>query len=291
MSGTAGFDIRLFDDSATFQRDVLPMLYADPIGNNLLLGAFGRSLAEDVPGWLAAAYEGGRPALALARFGGFPFSLSIGAAEAAEPLAQAAAVHLLDVQGVTGPAASAEPFAAAFGKATGRAITSRVATRLYALRAVIDPARPAAGRLRLASALEAGWISDWLVAFAVEAGLSPGERRHDHMQAAVARRIAARQQFIWEAAGRPVAIAAVVSIGVVGARIGGVYTLPDERGHGYASACVAALSHHVLDEGRAWCALFADAANPISNAIYQRLGYRANCLYRAFDFAAGSVGP
>jgi len=287
MSGT-GFDIRLFDNAASFQRDMLPTLAADPVGNNLLLGGLSRSLAEDAPSWLAAAYEDDRPALAVARFGGFPFSLSTGSPQAAEPLAQAASAYLLDVQGVTGPVETVEPFAEAFGKATGRAIAARTVMQLYALRQVVDPARPAAGRLRLAKVLETGWISDWLVAFAVEADLTAAERRHDYMQVAVARRIAARQQCVWEVADLPVAIAAFVPIGGEGARIGGVYTLPAERGRGYGSACVAALTQQILDQGRAWCSLFADADNPISNAIYRRLGYQPHCLYRSFDFATGS---
>ena len=59
-----------------------------------------------------------------------------------------------------------------------------------------------------------------------------------------------------------------------GIAIGGVYTPPESRGHGYASACVAALSQRQLDAGRAFCALYTDLANPTSNSIYQKIGYR-----------------
>jgi predicted GNAT family acetyltransferase len=57
-------------------------------------------------------------------------------------------------------------------------------------------------------------------------------------------------------------------------RVGGVYTPPALRGHGYASANVAAASQHALDSGAVACMLYTDRANPTSNRIYQALGYR-----------------
>jgi predicted GNAT family acetyltransferase len=52
-----------------------------------------------------------------------------------------------------------------------------------------------------------------------------------------------------------------------------VYTPKEHRGRGYASAAVAAVSRMLRDQG-ARVTLFTDQANPVSNAIYQRLGYR-----------------
>ena len=45
-------------------------------------------------------------------------------------------------------------------------------------------------------------------------------------------------------------------------------------GRPYAGACVAALSARVLAAGQR-CILSTDRANPTSNAVYRRLGYRA----------------
>ena len=53
-----------------------------------------------------------------------------------------------------------------------------------------------------------------------------------------------------------------------------VYTPPEHRGKGYASACVASLSKRIRGEGYR-CILYTDLGNPISNAIYRRIGYRA----------------
>ena len=58
-----------------------------------------------------------------------------------------------------------------------------------------------------------------------------------------------------------------------GIRIGYVYTPPESRARGYASALVAAVSQKMLDEGFAFCVLYTDLSNPTSNAIYARVGY------------------
>jgi predicted GNAT family acetyltransferase len=69
-----------------------------------------------------------------------------------------------------------------------------------------------------------------------------------------------------------------------GVRITLVYTPPSFRGRGYASACVAALSASLLASGRKFCFLFTDLANPTSNSIYQKLGYRPVCDMREYCF-------
>jgi predicted GNAT family acetyltransferase len=57
-------------------------------------------------------------------------------------------------------------------------------------------------------------------------------------------------------------------------RVGPVYTPPEHRGRGYGAAVTAAVSQAALDAGAAGVVLFTDLANPTSNALYERLGYR-----------------
>ncbi len=57
------------------------------------------------------------------------------------------------------------------------------------------------------------------------------------------------------------------------ARVGPVYTPPEQRGRGYASAAVAGVSQALLDQDARVC-LFTDLANPTSNRIYAALGFR-----------------
>jgi hypothetical protein len=68
-----------------------------------------------------------------------------------------------------------------------------------------------------------------------------------------------------------------------GVAVNAVYTPPGWRGRGYATNAVARLSAGLLAEGRRFCVLFTDLANPVSNAIYPRIGYRPRAdftLYR-----------
>jgi len=40
----------------------------------------------------------------------------------------------------------------------------------------------------------------------------------------------------------------------------------------------------LLDEGRRFCALFTDLANPTSNRIYHKIGYRPVCDFDEYVF-------
>jgi predicted GNAT family acetyltransferase len=69
-----------------------------------------------------------------------------------------------------------------------------------------------------------------------------------------------------------------------GVRISLVYTLPEFRSKRYASACVAALSQRMLNFGGRFCYLFTDLSNPVSNHVYQRLGYVPVCDFEEYQF-------
>ena len=79
--------------------------------------------------------------------------------------------------------------------------------------------------------------------------------------------------YIWEDGG-PVSMLQATGATPHGIRIGAVYTPPELRRRGYASALTAAASQAELDRGRRWCFLFTNLANPTSNRIYQAIGYR-----------------
>jgi predicted GNAT family acetyltransferase len=59
-----------------------------------------------------------------------------------------------------------------------------------------------------------------------------------------------------------------------GMTVGGVYTPPELRGKGYATSCVAELSRNILQSGKKFCVLTTDLANPTSNSIYIKIGYK-----------------
>jgi predicted GNAT family acetyltransferase len=91
--------------------------------------------------------------------------------------------------------------------------------------------------------------------------------------------------YLW-ADGEPVSLAARRRQLPHGASVGPVYTPPAMRGHGYATACVAALSQAILDAGAHFCTLFTNLANPTTNRIYQRIGYQPLCDFGEYSFHA-----
>ncbi len=62
-----------------------------------------------------------------------------------------------------------------------------------------------------------------------------------------------------------------------------VYTPKNFRGHGYASALVAAVSQQFVNLGKK-CILFTDLANSTSNSIYQKVGYRPLADFKHIEF-------
>ncbi|QKW21338.1 GNAT family N-acetyltransferase [Kitasatospora sp. NA04385] len=161
-------------------------------------------------------------------------------------------------------------FAAARERHTGRGWSVEFHERLYRLGELTPPAAPPAGRSRLAEPADRELLAEWLAAFCVEAGVRAPE---DPLLEAD-QRIAARALLVREDAdGRVVAMAGA-SPAVAGmSRIGPVYTPPELRGRGHASALTAAASAHARAGGAAEVLLYTDLANPTSNAIYQRIGY------------------
>lgn len=153
----------------------------------------------------------------------------------------------------------------------------------YELTEVIMPSQRPAGRMRLAEAADEDLLVEWGMRFNIECELpeadspdpSGDERRR------VQRVIERRARMIWEVDGTPVSMAGVTRVSRFGSTVAAVYTPDAQRGNGYASQLVAELSSHLMSQGAPRCMLFTDARNPVSNAIYQRIGYR-----HAVDFLA-----
>jgi predicted GNAT family acetyltransferase len=152
--------------------------------------------------------------------------------------------------------------------------------RIYELRQV-TPAPSTPGRFRVAAEADVPLVASWTRRFIEEALPNDDPNVADE---AAKRRIRGGEMFLWEDGGRPVSMAAKSRPMNRGITVNMVYTPPDLRGRGYATACVAALSQHLLDEGWKFCVLFTDLSNPTSNSIYQKIGYRPVCDFDQLGF-------
>jgi predicted GNAT family acetyltransferase len=130
---------------------------------------------------------------------------------------------------------------------------------------------------------DAGRLVPWVSKFHESIGLPESL---DHVTELVAARIASRKLWLWED-GEPVSCAGYSRELARWAAIVFVYTPPEFRGRGYAGACVATLTQHLLDTGKHFCCLYTDRANPTSNHIYQAIGYRPVCDAAMWRFGGG----
>lgn len=185
------------------------------------------------------------------------------------------------ISGVTGHSETALGFARCWSERTGRTFRCVMNERIYELRRVSLPEN-VPGRLRPAHDEELDLLAGWIEGFSRDTGVPAGAPAQP--EAIAQRYLDGGGVFFWEDEGRPVCMAARSRNTSRGIAVGLVYTPPQLRRRGYASACVAALSQQLLDAGWEFCTLYTDLANPTSNSIYQRIGYRPVCDACEYDF-------
>lgn len=59
-----------------------------------------------------------------------------------------------------------------------------------------------------------------------------------------------------------------------GRAVGVIYTPPQYRGRGYSTCCTKQLTRLIFDAGYRYAYLYAEVDNPVSNHVYEKLGYR-----------------
>jgi predicted GNAT family acetyltransferase len=270
-------NVTRFDDPAAFLETAGPLLLADEARHNLILGVTGtarrsRDLYPDWRAWIVV--DNGEPVAAAMLTP--PYKLALAAPSSHAALEQLVEGISDDLPGVVGAQPEVEQFVAAWS--ARRPFTQRVvfAQGIYALEQVRPvPATP--GRMRALSPDDRELLIEWIHAFEAEA-LAQAERDEERAQRIVEHRLTSESAgfAIWED-GKPVSSAGFGGETPHGIRIGPVYTPPELRGRGYATALVAELSASLLAGGRRFCFLYTDLANPTSNAIYERIGYERVC--------------
>ena len=144
----------------------------------------------------------------------------------------------------------------------------------------VKPVATASGYLKPATEGDRPLLLGWFAAFASEIG----EVVSQDAQQAVEIGLKRQSIYLWED-GIPVLWASRSQSSPAAGRIGPpVYTPPEYRRKGYATACVAALSQKLLDRGCHRCFLFTDLANSTSNHIYREIGYYPICDWHDYSF-------
>ncbi len=189
----------------------------------------------------------------------------------------------VDPNGVNGRAPWSELFARRWERAAGVRAQLTTSLRAFELRTVVPPP-PCPGEVRKAGPEDFDTVRRFLHAFDAEAlPDAPGTRTDDSIRLL----LEDGNFYLWLLpSGEPVCMVGKARPLPHGSTIAPVYTPPEHRGRGYASNCVAVVSRLLLDAGWQYVTLFTDLANPTSNSIYQKVGYRPVCDYADFTFTA-----
>jgi predicted GNAT family acetyltransferase len=175
-----------------------------------------------------------------------------------------------DVPGVNGDVAGVDRFAAAWTAATGQRATITLALDLYELGTLRHPDPPPAGRARPAEEADLDVAIRFYTGFQDEVPTPSTE-----VLPLVRERIDDRRLWLWEDGAGGVASLAARTAAVAGvSRIAPVYTPPEHRRHGYATAVTAACTADALARDAERVVLYTDVADPSANAMYQRIGFR-----------------
>lgn len=193
----------------------------------------------------------------------------------------------IEVPGVIGNQPTVDLSVAAWEQATGIPGRLRMAQGVFALEDV-EAVAAAPGSARVANSDDLALVTSWTRDFLAEA-LPDEPADEERSRQLIARRLGGETpgaHWVWSHDAEPVSLSGHGSPTGRGIRIGPVYTPPQHRGNGYASSLVAAESQWLLGNGYDFCFLYTDLANPTSNAIYERIGYRQVAEAASYVFEA-----
>ncbi|MFE2296700.1 GNAT family N-acetyltransferase [Streptomyces sp. NPDC059445] len=210
------------------------------------------------------------------------FGLSPLTPEQADALAGRLATLGDPVPHVSADQRTAALFAKAWQRHTGAIPMAReTRLRLYRLGTLTPPEPMPAGRGRVLGERDLDQAMFWCGEFA----RAVGEKVSISADTWADTRFADKRYTLWETPdGTPVSVAGMNPLIGGQIQVDIVYTPADQRGHGYAGAVTSEVSRAALAAGAKDVVLFADLANPTSNALYQRLGYRELTDWAVYDF-------
>ncbi|MCL8026477.1 GNAT family N-acetyltransferase [Nocardioides bruguierae] len=286
---SSSFSAEVVTDAAAFTEAASAYLEAHPVLGTVVSSATADWLAPTLPcepgpwgPWWALVRDADGDvvsvAMRTASFEPHPLYLLPMVDEAARSLAAALHARGDDASAANGAVPACEVLLAELARLREDDTVPEVAvpTRLYELDRLVRPTAPA-GAARAADEADLPWLVPLLGRFETEAAAQAGRTHRDagdHLDEHwVRRRLEADALWVWEVAGTPVCAVGATPPAFGVSRVGPVMTPAEHRGRGYAGALTAHVTALREAQGVRVC-LFTDAGNPVSNALYQRLGYR-----------------
>jgi predicted GNAT family acetyltransferase len=272
-------DVTFTDDPARVLCEAGKLLTAEPVRNNTMLNLLHGRVTRPEPGryWLAKR-DGAVVGIVFQSPLDYPLLLTSIEPDAVAPLVDAIVSARVSAPGLSGPVTTAAAFTGRWTEATGCGAVPTQGMRIYEATAVAAPAG-VNGRLRQAVIDDRDLLLTWMRDFLANNIFSTAEQM-------VERHLPEGRFWIWDDGG-PVSVARVSPPMAGVLQVSAVYTPPENRNRGFASACVADLTARILTGGHR-AMLYTNLANPTSNSIYRRIGYRAVEEWIRYRFEATS---
>lgn len=274
-----------YADAGAFLKAAGSWLASAEVENNVML-TIASSIADGTrtlrePAHFAAVTDGEHIDCCGSRTPPHGMLITDGTAGGIAALAADAFSALGRLSGVIGPPAAAAGFVQTWLALAGGRADISMRQRLHKLDRLNPDLPVATGTLRVVDPGERDLAVEWVLAFVREA--LPDAPTSDIAEA-VDRQLSRGTLYFWDD-GAPVAMCADAGSSGSIARINTVYTPPALRKRGYATAAVAALTRHLLGGSCRYCCLYTDLANPTSNSVYRRIGYRPVCDLDQYKFS------
>lgn len=267
-------------DPILLLKDAEEFLISDPVHNNLILTLlkYGRNV-DNVGGYWTVNDNKNvigvcvQPAI---NSRGIISSMPI---KAIQCLVEEISKSNIRLSGIGGEINTVGSFAGEWAEKNKTPVIPFLGLRLYKLESEIASIS-VKGDLRKATKEDRDILIDWVYDFTVESGEYQensdqdvlDKHRYDTSQF-IDLNISAGNVWLF---GNPNPVSMLIRTpevhGVV--RLEKVYTPPEHRQNGYATACVSHISNQIQDDGCS-CILYSDLNNPASNSIYRKIGYNA----------------
>lgn len=268
------------DDASWVLNEANVFLSSEPVHHNLTLSLLQTRIDDREPGryWVATNSKGVVGVVVQSPLNSRALITPM-TSEVVPAVVNAISEANVALPGVAGDAATTACFAGEWAERHKSPVFPFLGLRLYEVNEVQESSA-VSGHFRKAVLDDRELLIDWVSRFSVDIGEQENTSDDEELQKRkvtssriVNRHLSAEHLWLWEdtepvsMVARTTAVARVVQVRLV-------YTPQENRSRGYATACVGKISKQIRNEGNR-CILYTDLCNPISNAIYRRIGYRA----------------
>ncbi|UJR18042.1 hypothetical protein I4U23_004943 [Adineta vaga] len=179
--------------------------------------------------------------------------------------------HQIDLQDLSGEITAVSTFIEVYQKSVRKSTTLFI----NILNNLRDIELVSNSELLLATIRDLPFLSIWLRNFQIDVGLT-SVSSDEEIQIIIKDKIEkkALYKLMRNENQQPVTMVAVVRETDNFAILSWVYTPLELRGNGFATTSVHKLTKLLIDTRQKHCALFTDKSNPVSNKIYQNIGYQ-----------------